>query len=71
MHETTYKYQLPVNLSKAKLVCYPFATTYYSNVFTVLQNYTHFLQFTYKVDQKCQNLENLPGNCNYLHERFS
>ena len=37
MREATNKYSLPVDFSKAKLVCYPFATIYYTNEFTIVQ----------------------------------
>ena len=35
--EATNKYKLPVNSSKAKRVCYPFATICYTNEFTIVQ----------------------------------
>ena len=59
MPETTNKHKLIVNFSKAKLACYAFATIYYSNVFTCLQLYPHFLLFTYKVDLKISNIQKI------------
>ena len=43
MRETTSKYKLPVHFSKAKLVCYPFATIYYLNVRIFHKIHLHLL----------------------------
>ena len=52
MRESTYENKHPVYFPKAKLAWWPFATIYYSNVFTFLLIYPLLLQFTYKVDLK-------------------
>ena len=47
MRETTNKYLILVHVSKAKLVCYSFATIYYSNVLPFFSKFTPtLLQFT-------------------------
>ena len=56
IHETTYKYKLPVNFPKNKLTFYPFAVIYYSKAITFLQIYPHLPQFTYEIDLKIWNV---------------
>ena len=56
MCETSHNHTSFPHIFRDKFASYPFATTYYSNVFTSLQINPHKFQFTYKVDLSLNKL---------------